>query len=253
MGNRTRVILDDCGRIRGRGIVRYCAWILALSLATFVPLGQTGRVAVAAVKSVSPDGEATVYLSGAFSNDFDVAYRAVLQPRADNKSWSTLSILLVGGQIPGPGASVGVVSLPPGHRPVRAFTYVAYPSAKGQYESLSATCAAGCVIELRGDARNIHAYVDGKIVGSWSRSDLYLQHPSIQLNAEVHGSGDHIYASLTPVQTKIAERTLRSPTCALTTRGIEPAGRTTLTFRGTTNAAGGSFINLLTGARTDTC
>jgi hypothetical protein len=245
--------MDDRTRIRGPRTVRYRAWIVALSLAVLGLVGQTGRVAVAAVKSVSPDGEATVYLSGTFSNDFDIAYRAVLQPRSDNKSWSTLSILLVGSRIPGPGASVGVVSLPPGHRPVRAFTYVAYPSAKGQYESLSATCAAGCVIELRGDARNIRAYVDGKIVGSWSRSDLYLQHPSIQLNAEVHGSGDHIYASLIPVQTKIAERTLRSPTCAFTTRGIEPAGRTTLTFRGTTNDAGGSFINLLTGARMNKC
>lgn len=229
------------------------AQVLAFCFAFGVALVFMVRAAMGAVKSVSPDGEATVYSMGEFSAAFDVAYRAVLRPSARNNSWSTLSILLVGSQIPGPGASVGVASAPPHHRPLRPFTYVVYPGLKDDYESYSTSCVTGCVIELRGDARSIGAYVNGKRLASWSRSDLYIQHPHIQLNAEVHGPGDSIYALLIPVRTTAAGRRLPDPTCAFTTRGIEPTGRATLTFHGKTGDAGGSFVNLSTGVRGDKC
>lgn len=177
----------------------------------------------------------------------------MLEAAAHNKSWSSLSILLVGSKIPGPGASVGISSDPPHHRSVHVFTYVVYPSLEDNYESQSTNCTKGCVIELRGDTRKIYAYVNGNMLASWSRSDLYLQHPHIQLNAEVHGEHDAIFASLTPVRTIVAGRMLSRPTCAFTTRGIEPAGRATLAFHGKTSDAGGAFINLTTGVHGDRC
>jgi hypothetical protein len=218
-----------------------------------IAVAVSARGAVAAVKSASSDGEATVYLSGAFSTDFDVAYRAVLKPGAHNQSWSSLSILLVGSKIPGPGASVGVASDPSHHGSITSFTYVVYPNLKEDYEVHSVSCTTGCLIELRGDAYDVYAYVNGKQLATWSRSDLYLAHPSIQLNAESHGAGDVLDASLTPVRTTGASRALPRPTCAFTTRGIEPAGLTTLTFDGQTGDESGAFVNLSTGAHGDKC
>ncbi|MGB6738878.1 MAG: hypothetical protein WBD57_13655 [Candidatus Cybelea sp.] len=237
--------------IRGAvGLVspRVFAFVLCGAIGVF-----TTHATAADVKSASSDGEATVYLLDNFSADFDLAYRAVLKPAAHNKSWSSLSILLVGSQIPGPGASVGVASDPPHHAAARPFTYVVYPGLRDDYKSHSKSCSAGCLIELRGDARSIYAYVDRHAVASWSRSDLFITHPHVQLNAEVHGTGDSVYASLTPVRVLVAGRALPNPTCAFTTRGIEPAGRTTLTFSGKTNDAGGAFIELASGARADKC
>ena len=119
----------------------------------------TTQAAIGAVKSASPDGEATIYLLGPFTSKFDVAYRAVLRPGAHNKSWSTLSMLLVGRRIPGPGASVGLASAPPHHRSIRPFAYVTYPDLEGDYKDYSVDCDRGCTIELRGDARTVYAYV----------------------------------------------------------------------------------------------
>lgn len=207
----------------------------------------------AAVKSASSDGEATVYLMADFSEDFDVAYRVALKPGSHNKSWSSLSILLVGHQIPGAGASVGVISDPPHHTPIQPFTYVTYPNLKDDYSLHAGRFLTGCLVELRGDQRNVYAYVNGSVVASWSRSDLYLQRPHIQLNAEVHGLGDSIAAELIPVRATVAGHPLPRPRCAFTTRGIEPNGLTMLTFQGTANNARAAFINLLTGSRGDKC
>lgn len=85
--------------------MRCCAYTVAFCVVTYVVIGLAAHPAIAAVKSASSDGEATVYLMGKFSTDFDVVYRAALKPAGHNKSWSSLSILLVGTQIPGPGAS----------------------------------------------------------------------------------------------------------------------------------------------------
>jgi hypothetical protein len=227
------------------------AGVVVLFVAAYI--AATLTAAMAAVKSASSDGEATVYLMADFTKSFDIAYRVTLKPAAHNKSWSSVSILLVGRQIPGAGASLGIISDPPSHTLVHSFTYVVYPNLKGDYNRQSGRCLTGCLIELRGDQHSIYAYVNDSLVASWSRSDLYLQHPHIQLNAEVHGVGDSIYAVLIPVRTVVADRTLPHPTCAFTTRGIEPAGLTALKFRGKANDAGGAFINLLTGIRGDKC
>ena len=218
-----------------------------------IALVSSTLIASAAVKSVSSDGEATVYLGGNFSGDFDVAYRAVLKPGTHNKSWSTLSILLVGRKIPGPGVSIGLSSNGSHSRAVAPFTYVVYPNLKDGYKNGTANCARGCVIELRGDSRNVYAVVDGKKLAAWPRSALALVSPAIQLNAEAHGAGDILDASLTPVRITTAGRALRHPKCAFTTRGIEPAGLATLTFHGENDGAPAAFVNLSTGTKGDKC
>jgi hypothetical protein len=230
-------------------IVRRASWALAICVAVV----SMSHGALGAVKSVSTDGEATIYATGEFSKAFDVAYRAVLKPGSHNTSWSTLSILLIGSRIPGPGASVGVATDASHPGAVTPFTYVAYPNLQTDYEGYKADCRRGCVIELRGDSHSIYAEVDGKILAEWSRSDLYMMSPSIQLNAEAHGGGDVLYASLTPVRSDVAAHPLRQPTCAFSTRGIEPSGLKSFTFRGRTNSAGGAFVNLSTGTRGDKC
>jgi hypothetical protein len=136
---------------------------------------------------------------------------------------------------------------------VRAFSYVVYGDLKEEYQSHKFDCRDECLIELRGDARCIYAYVNGMRVAAWSRSDLYLQAPSIQLNAEAHGLGDSLQASLTPVRATAAGRELGHPTCAFTTRGIEPTGTAALQFRGTTNDAQATFLNLSSGKAGTKC
>ncbi len=212
---------------------------------------SSATIARGAVQSASTDGEATVYLTGKFTSTFDIAYRARLNPGAQNKSWSTLSILLVGSKIPGPGVSVGLSS-DPKHRAPQPFTYVIFPGQQYVYQNQAVKCSDGCIIELRGDRARISAYVDGALVGSWSRSDLYLQHPSIQLNGEAHGGGDSLSATLIPIRTIANGHTLH-PTCAFTTRGIEPAGRSSLLFSGRTSDAAGFFVNLETGNHGKKC
>lgn len=213
----------------------------------------TVSVGGAAVTSASPDGEATVYLLGDFSGNFDIVYRGTLKPGPANKSWSTLSILLVGSRIPGPGVSVGLAEVPSHRGAIKPFTYVVYPGATDDYVRHSMNCDVGCVLELRGDPRNVYAYVDGRRLGSWSRSDLYLRHPYVQLNAEVHEAGDSIRASLTAVRPVVAAGLVLHPTCGFTTRGIVPAGHRTIAFRGTTDNARATYTDLLTGARKDKC
>jgi hypothetical protein len=214
---------------------------------------STSHPAKAAIQSASTDGEATVYITNKFTRDFDIAYRAVLTPGAKNKSWTTLSMLLVGSRLPGPGATVGLATGDPKIRHPHPFVYVVYPGSMHSFHNFNTNCAAGCTIELRGDSRRIYACVDGVELASWSRSDLYLQQPYIQLNGEAHAAGDTLVASLSPIRTTVAGRSIKNPTCAFTTHGIEPRGLDTITFRGMTNDAGGAFLNLGTLNHGDKC
>lgn len=52
--------------------------IFVLCFNIFGVIVVTAHASSAAVKSASPDGEATIYLEGKFANEFDVAYRAIL-------------------------------------------------------------------------------------------------------------------------------------------------------------------------------
>ncbi len=233
-------------RLKFRGL------LLLIGLLALSSVFQT-MTAPAAVKSVSTDGEATVYLMGNFSGTFDVAYSASLALAAHNKSWSALTILLVGTIIPCPGASIGLASGYPNARTLTAFTDVTYSSLRNSYKSQRVNCPIRCVIELRGNKNNIYAFLDGKRLATWPRVDLSLIKPSIQLNAEAHGVGDVINASLVRIRTIAGGRILPHPTCAFTTRGVEPSGTTNFKFTGTNRNAAGAFIALATGAHSDKC
>ncbi len=210
-------------------------------------------VALTGVKPVSSDGEATVYLSGNFTGDFDVAYKATLAPAPHNTSLSWLSILLIGKVIPGSGTSVGIASGGPRQSVTSVYTDVTYPNLNDTYKRERANCTTRCILELRGDKHTIFALVNGTELEAWPRSILRLTRPSIQLNAEVHGVGDVLQASLTPVRTIAAGRPLQHPTCAFTTRGIEPSGTRNLNFSGRNRDAPGEFVSLTTGAHGERC
>jgi hypothetical protein len=206
-----------------------------------------------AVTPVSTDGEATVYLKGDFTGAFDLTYRAALVPSPQNKSWTVLGIMLLGTKNPGPGVEIGLSNGDPSETIITAFTSFTDANGKNVWKTVPTSCNAGCVIELKGDAEKLEAIVAGKSIGSWARASLPLSEPYVQLNAEVDKSGDTIKASLVRIRTTAAGVDLPSPTCAFTTRGIEPSGDRMLTFSGVHNDAQGAFVNLLTSARGDKC
>ena len=174
---------------------------------------------------------ATVYLSGKFAGNFDVAYYALLKP----------------------AANVGLASNGAGSSAVTPFTDVTYPTNKSTYEASKTNCNNGCIIELRGDAKNLYAYISDKLLATWPRAALQLNDPSFQLNAEAHGAGDTIDGTLSPVRLTAAGHAVKPPTCAFTTRGVEPSGRTTLTFHGVNKTADGEYVSLSTGVHADKC
>jgi hypothetical protein len=208
---------------------------------------------VAAVKTVSTDGEATVYLGGDFSTSFDIAYKARLIPGPRNASWTTVSIMLIGRKIPGPAISVGLASAGRNGRGLSGFTLVTDPSMKYAYKSRPVRCGDGCVIELRGDAKRVEALVDGKPFGSWLRSSVPLLRPSVQLNAEAGRLGDSMRATLSTIRAVAGGVALAPPLCGFTTRGIAPTLSTTLEFAGTANGAPAAYVDLRSGARGDKC
>ncbi len=221
-------------------------------LISFVVL--TPSTSAAAVTSASTDGEATVYITGDFSRDFDVAYNAVLREAPRNKGWSGVSLLLVGTVIPGPGVSIGLSTGDPSEHEIYAFTSVVDAHGHESYNNTPATCGAGCRIELRGTATSIDAVLNNRVISRWSRASMPLVNPSIQINAEVAKAGDTIHAVLTPVALTIGTRTLKSPTCAFTTQGVEPNGVGALTFSGAFRpGAQAAFVSLKTGHRGDKC
>jgi len=207
-----------------------------------------------AVKAVSTDGEATVYLAGDFSGAFDVAYNATLLEAPKNKGWSGVSLLLVGAVIPGPGISIGLSTGDPSERKVYAFTSAVDTHGHQTYNSTPVVCGAGCRIELRGTATSLEALLNNRVISRWSRTSMPLVKPSIQINAEVAKTGDRIHAVLTPVSIISGTHKLANPTCAFTTQGVDPSGLGTLTFKGAFRPGSQvAFVSLKTGHRGDAC
>lgn len=109
---------------------RFYMWIVICAIVALITIVSWSHRVIAAVKSASTDGEATVYVMGKFSEAFDVAYRGRLNPGARNKSsGTTLSILLIGQDVPGPGVSIGLAGDPSHMHTVHPFTYAVYPNA----------------------------------------------------------------------------------------------------------------------------
>jgi hypothetical protein len=167
----------------------------------------------------STDGEATVYRDGNFRGAFTLMYEAVVRPQPRNKTWSTLSVTLLGGAPPADGITIGLV---PDSSGAHVFTSTVRNGAN-TFHDTGIVCSGECTIGLRGDRGAISALARGKRVGSWPRFAFSLPRPSVQLNAEVSGPGDRIDAELMPVDENVASMRLARATCAFTTQGVIPA------------------------------
>jgi hypothetical protein len=211
---------------------------------------------IAAVPSASIDGEATVYVIGDFTANFNVAYQATLQPSPANRSWTSIGIVLTGKAVPGPAVALGLIRGDPHAPALHAFTQTRTANGTQAFRALPVRCYPGCALVLRANPERIYAIVGTQRVGDWLRSDLGLAQPYVQLNAEVHTPGDSISAVLLPLRVVANSQFVRLPTCAFTARGIasQRFANGSLAFSGTYDrAAPAAFMSLLTGRRTGRC
>lgn len=190
---------------------------LVVILGFLSPLQSIGKV-----RARSTDGEATVYLTRDFSRAFDLKYSVWLKPAPRNRSWTDVSLLLIGRNAPAGSISVGLMRGYPNAETLSALTMASPPGTRPEFRSISVRCSRGCTIELRGDAANVQALVQGRPVGTWSRSELALVKPYVQINGEVSAKGDRIAAEVRPIRAVLSDRPLPRPKCAFTTQGVEP-------------------------------
>jgi hypothetical protein len=206
-----------------------CLSIFVLALAVAWPFDVLAKV-----RTVSTDGEATVYLMGDYSGDFDLAYNVVFDPASSNHSWSTVTLMLLGPLQPSAWISVGLSRGYPKPASLQGFTASSRLGKPETYKNSSVRCSLACGIELRADKTTIYALVNGRTIEAWSRKVLTIIKPYVQLNGEVHAIGDRISARFYLVRAVADKKRLLSPTCAFTTQGVEaraiaPAG---IVFRG---------------------
>ncbi len=230
------------------------AVIVAASAALFVL--ASSEQSIAKVKAVSTDGEATVYLSKDFSGDFDLKYGVTLEPAPSNHAWTGVSLLLLDKQWPGSSVSVGLSRGYPNAATLAGFTTSSRPRTQSKYKSFPLHCESACVVELRGDTRNVYASLNYRRIATWSRQTFPMIRPYIQINAEVSAVGDRIAARLRPIRIVLAEKSVPLPTCAFTTQGIEPKalGDSMIVFSGTRRVSSrATYISLLDGRAKDSC
>jgi hypothetical protein len=227
-----------------------CLLILISALAFVSPLD-----ACAKVRTISTDGEATIYLMGDYSRDFDLAYNVVFDPAPANRSWSSLTLSLLGPLQPSASISVGLTRGYPKAAAVRGFIASSRPRKPGAYKSFSVRCSLTCGIELRGDKTTVYALVNGRTVGTWDRKAFRVIRPYVQLNGEVNAIADRISARLYMVRALAGGKSLK-PTCAFTTQGVEPRaiGSSAVAFSGSRRQnARVTYISLMNGSTGDSC
>lgn len=213
-------------------------------------------MAFAKVHAVSTDGEATVYLTGSLARNFDVSYEVEYPPSRENRSWTVISLLLLGRTSPSGSIGVGLSRGSPRELALSGFTDVGNVSGAPVYRSVHLRCAEKCLIELRGSATTISALIDRRLVGTWNRRSLHLLNPYIQINGEVSAIGDRISVSLNRVRARNESGRLPTPACAFTTQGVHAraTGDGSLLFSGRRNPrADATYVSLSTGATGDTC
>ena len=207
----------------------------------------------AAVKAVSTDGEATVYLTSDFSREFYLGYTVTLRPAPTNKSWSTVSILLLGSAAPSGSVAVGISRGSPDAATLAGFTMSNALGKPPILRTFTVDCGAKCLLEMSGDATTIAASVGGRRVGVWARQSLSIVSPTVQINAEVAEVGDRISARAAPVRS-VSGGHIQRPACAFTTQGVEPklSGDGTIEFEGSRRQnARVTYLSLATGATGD--
>lgn len=181
----------------------------------------------------SSDGEATVYISGDFSQPFDLSYSATIDETPRNRSWSYVGILLLGDPLPSDSVEVGLFRVAGSRGRPSLFTSITSKGSSSGFKD-EGQCAPKCVIGLRGDRTNIEALANGRVMRRWRRTGFHMAKSYIQLNGEVASEADRISAQLRPLKTILGGHSLISPTCAFTTQGIEvrQSRDRTLTFEG---------------------
>ena len=122
----------------------------------------------AAPQAFSTDGEATVYLSGDFRQDFLMEYNVQFAAAYDNKGWSTFSITFLGGPPPSDAVTVGVYGVA---RSGRVFTAVTR-DGRTTFHPTRHVCAPACRLSLRGDVNGLSAFIDDVWLRSWPRFSL---------------------------------------------------------------------------------
>lgn len=231
-----------------------------LSLVLLIIACTAGGSPKRTANPVSTDGEATVYVMGEFSRGFNLAYYAVLRPTPTNRSNTFIGIMLLGRRNPGSSIALGLTRAASIAHALRFYLSISAKNGGNHYTTFPAACSPSCELILRGDRYALYAFVvteDGiRKLGAWSRADLELVRPYVQLNGEVTRPGDSIAGALTPIRMVADSLDLSAPTCAFTTRGIlprrDPNG--TLTFSGSYGIeAPASFIDLKSGRFVDRC
>jgi hypothetical protein len=212
---------------------RLFASALAIAAAVVITLGS-GTAAFAKVTSVSPYGEATVYISRDFAADFDLAYAVTMTPIPTNTSYTLAGVMILSSQ-GRRSVEIGLRGADLKHARITAFTSTTDAAGRGEFESAGA-CGSTCHLELKGDATTIRAILNGVEIKTWPRSGIGMIHPYVQINGEVPIVGEKIDARFVPETTLLAGVVLPAPSCAFTTQGVEP-----------TLARDGSFI--LAGSR----
>lgn len=210
---------------------------------------------VGKLQSVSTDGEATVYFRNDFSGTFDLVYNVTLKPAPSNRAWTGVSVLLLGEAWPGSSVSVGMSRGYPKPGNLASFTTSAAPRAQSKYTTFPVHCQT-CLIELRGDDKNIYASIDGHGIAMWSRKTFPITKPYVQMNAEVTTVGDELSATFQRVRAEVNGKALPAPRCAFTTQGIEagPLRGGTITFSGTRRVdARVTYVSLQDGSTGDEC
>jgi hypothetical protein len=231
--------------------------IAVLVITALILAFQRLPTAGADVTATSTDGEATVYVFGNFSSDFDLAYNARFNLAPSNRSWTTVSMLLMGSGPQDASLSVGLTRGYPKVSTLSGFTTSNAPGQQGNYQSFRIRCRWSCLIELRGTKDAVHAILSGHVVGSWNRRVFTMTRPYIQLNGEVHQAGDKISAELKAIRATVRGLHLKPPACAFTTQGVEvraikPAG--SIEFFGSRHAgARVTYFSLLDGVTGNSC
>jgi hypothetical protein len=205
------------------------AYIIA-SLVAFAPSSHTARASL----TLATHGEATVYVAGNFSRDFDVSYAFAIDTRRKNRSFTTIGVMMIGATDPGPSAEVGLANGYPSAKSTSGFVSGSHAHGTKSSDVWGLPCGATCTVELRGNSDHVSAFLDGRLAGTWSRPDLSIESPYIQINAEVYKEGDAISAFIVTKKATAGGRALQAPICEFTTGGIEARSTspTSMTFSG---------------------
>lgn len=225
---------------------------LQFAFLTTAVFGSCLAAASSAATPFSKDGEATVYIEGAFGKPFVVSFDAALRRQLGNRSWSTVAVSLLGGPPPSDSISIGLY---PTENTVRAFFSV-NRGASFTFRDSGVACRRMCRLMLRGSANTVFALVNGREVARWPRFEFSMRHPSVQLNGEVDALGDRLDARLRPVELQVGGVVLAEPWCSFTTRGINVRKMNdgTLRYVGEHRVGAPSvFVSLTNGHVAETC